>query len=49
MESEASGREVEDLVADYIDRLNRGERLTAERIREAHPELAEELLDHLEA
>ena len=49
MESDAPGREVEALVAAYIDRLNRGERLSADQIREAHPHLAEEILDHLEA
>jgi hypothetical protein len=48
MSSEDRQERVEDIVADYVDRMNRGERLTADQVRDAHPELAEELLEHLE-
>ncbi len=37
-----------DIVAAYIDRMNRGERFTPEAIRAEHPDLAEAILDHLE-
>src|SRR5438093_1565274 len=48
MSSEDRQERVEDIVADYVDRMNRGERLTSDQVRDAHPELAEELLEHLE-
>jgi tetratricopeptide (TPR) repeat protein len=48
MTNEARQQEVEDLVASYVDRMNRGERLTSEQIRQAHPQIADEILDHLE-
>ena len=47
-EGEVNRDETDEIVADYIDRMNRGERFTPEAIRAAHPELAEEVLDHLE-
>ena len=41
-------RNVEDLFAEYIDRLNAGEPIEGARIREEHPDLADELLPLLE-
>ena len=40
---------LEDLVADYIDRMNRGERLSPHQILADHPRLGPEILQHLES
>ncbi len=40
---------VEQLVAEYIDRLNRGEKVSARRILNDHPDLGGEILEHLES
>jgi tetratricopeptide (TPR) repeat protein len=48
VENETRRQRIEDIVAECIDRMNQGERLTVEQVREDHPELAEEILNHLE-
>ena len=37
--------ELDDLVADYVDRLNAGEKLSRWQIMVNHPELAEQILE----
>ena len=41
--------EIEGLLAAYVDRLNRGERIDADRVLAENPFLGEELLSYLEA
>ncbi len=38
---------LESLFAEYVERLNRGEGLSVERIRAEHPDLAEQLIEEL--
>jgi serine/threonine protein kinase/tetratricopeptide (TPR) repeat protein len=42
-------RDLNDLVADYVDRLNAGEEIDREAIRARHPDLADEILSELDA
>jgi tetratricopeptide (TPR) repeat protein len=48
MNENENTRELERLLAGYVDRLNAGERLDPAAIMDRHPELGEELLDELE-
>ena len=46
--SGAKERELEELFAQYVEQLNRGEKLHPQQILARHPELGEELLEYLE-
>ena len=41
------GDDVEEVFADYIERLNRGERISACQIEQEHPEHAADLIEQL--
>ena len=41
-------RPLEDLLAEYVDRVSSGEEFSPEDVLREHPEFGQELLDHLE-